>query len=434
MILFFKKKEPKNLWGKVIEESKGINANLSILDEDIRLQMKMISLSKRELQIIHSVQPYIQKNIEFLVEKFYQTILEVPALKAIIKEHSSIERLRTTLRDHLIEMFNGNIDQSFLDKRKKVAKIHFRIGLEPKWYMGAFQNLQESILRILTKEIHISEALEVSIVVTKILNFEQQLVLTAYEEENLRAREEANHKVKIELKQQILSISEELVALAEENQAAVENMIKTSDVVNQTVGETSKKSNTAQHLAEKGQHEMKDLLEKINLIFMNTQEMSDLVNKLSESSKEVSDVVKLVEDIAEQTNLLSLNASIESARAGEHGKGFAVVANEVRNLANETKSSIEKIHALVNKSNEYTRSVEGALKNVQSGVEQGKESSGNTDHVFKDIVSSMNDNIEGVHNVEKQIKELVTTIHEIGQATSRVSSSAEQLNDTASNF
>ena len=55
--------------------------------------------------------------------------------------------------------------------------------------------------------------------------------------------------------------------------------------------------------------------------------------RLSESAKDIGEVVELISDIAEQTNLLALNATIEAVRAGDAGKGFAVVAAEVKNLA-----------------------------------------------------------------------------------------------------
>jgi methyl-accepting chemotaxis protein len=71
------------------------------------------------------------------------------------------------------------------------------------------------------------------------------------------------------------------------------------------------------------------------------------MTKLSESSAEIGNVIKVITSIAEQTNLLALNATIEAARAGEAGKGFAVVANEVKELAKETAKATEDIGAKV---------------------------------------------------------------------------------------
>ena len=71
------------------------------------------------------------------------------------------------------------------------------------------------------------------------------------------------------------------------------------------------------------------------------------VRKLEQSVGEIADVNAIIASLAEQTNLLALNATIEAARAGELGKGFAVVAGEVKDLARETASSVEKVNQVI---------------------------------------------------------------------------------------
>ncbi|TGN19369.1 methyl-accepting chemotaxis protein [Leptospira idonii] len=75
------------------------------------------------------------------------------------------------------------------------------------------------------------------------------------------------------------------------------------------------------------------------------------MNEIKEVTSQISGIVKLITDISEQTNLLALNASIEAARAGDAGKGFSVVADEISKLANKTRSSVNGIKALIEKTN-----------------------------------------------------------------------------------
>ena len=75
--------------------------------------------------------------------------------------------------------------------------------------------------------------------------------------------------------------------------------------------------------------------------------MNDNMRKISDSSSRMTDILKLIHEISDRINLLSLNAAIESARAGEHGRGFAVVADEISKLADQTEASIRNIDSLI---------------------------------------------------------------------------------------
>ncbi|WP_432826642.1 GAF domain-containing protein [Dactylosporangium sp. CA-092794] len=99
-----------------------------------------------------------------------------------------------------------------------------------------------------------------------------------------------------------------------------------------------------------------------------TADANQAVNRLSLSSTEVGDVVKVINGIADQTNLLALNATIEAARAGESGKGFAVVANEVKELAQGTGRATEDVARLINAIQRDAGSVVEALAAIETIV------------------------------------------------------------------
>nr|WP_306453950.1 globin-coupled sensor protein [Bacillus sp. FJAT-45350] len=310
-----------------LDKAKTVNVKMDIKNSEIKKQMEMISFDKEDLQLIHAVEPLIKENLDELINTFYNTILEVPQLKKIIEDNSNTNRLRQTLSVHLEELFNGVIDEQFFEKRLIVAKIHFRIGLEPKWYLGAFQNLQSTFIDIIYENVDCKEEQRRIIkAITKILNLEQQLVLEAYENENMKNRENDYEEVKSELKGKILVISENLVSLAEQTNAAVDNLVHNSENVKSNVTKNKDGSNQAQEFAKVGQVKMNELTEKIESIAQRTQVMQEYVTKLDESSKKINAVINIVQNIAEQTNLLALNSAIEAARAGEHGRGFSVVA------------------------------------------------------------------------------------------------------------
>ncbi|MEH7461955.1 globin-coupled sensor protein [Bacillus thuringiensis] len=429
MTIFWRSEKETRSW---LKQAERLHIEINVNNPDILSKVQMIRLNKSDLQMIKCIQPLIEQNIERLVDDFYNSILEINELKEITQKHSSVDKLRNTLKVHLVELFNGKIDNHFLEKRLRVAKVHYHIGLKPAWYMGAFQNLQNSLINIISNTISTKEEATTFITaITKILSLEQQIVLEAYEDENLKQRNEQYENAKTEIKGKILKTSLELVSLAEETNISVERLIENSNTVNQMVIKSNEDSTMAQAFTKEGQQKISDLVQNIQGISTNIENMNHSVTKLSEASSQITTVVKIVQNIADQTNLLALNSAIEAARAGEHGKGFSIVSEEVRKLAEETKNSVGKIQNLIHSSNEYTQHVIETLKQVNKTVLIGNETSSQAHESFKKISESICENVQKINLAKDQMDDLVVAIKEIGKATSGVTEAAEHLNETA---
>ncbi|CAG7597223.1 Heme-based aerotactic transducer HemAT [Paenibacillus solanacearum] len=417
---------PKTEW---LDKAKNESVRIRIeANSDTVQQMKMINLQAEDLHLLKAIQPLIHEHIDEITTSFYQTVLDVGTLEDIIKKHSSVDRLKKTLHDHLIEMFNGSIDAEFINKRLQIAKVHQKIGLEPKWYMGAFQNLQNTLLDVIHRSVHnYEESLHISKVITKLLNFEQQLVLEAYEKENTLQREQAYIDVKNDLKGKITVASEELAALTEQTSASVKELVTSSDQVNRSFLHSIEKVSETQTLASEGKHKLLQLSERIVLIRESALLMRQTVDGFQDSFKQIQNIITMVQEIANQTKLLSLNASIEAARAGEHGKGFDVVAKEVQKLSNDTTVSVSQITGLIKQTMDNTADVVASIQKVNAEVEAGAQESSDTRTVFDHILTSMQSNMNEINRVEKEIQSLAYIIEEIGDSTHKVAASAETL-------
>lgn len=144
------------------------------------------------------------------------------------------------------------------------------------------------------------------------------------------------------------------------------------------------------------------------------------IKRLEEIAKQIEQIFGIVTGIAEQTNLLSLNASIESARAGEHGKGFAVVANEVRKLSEDTKKTVSTVSELVNNTNSQISIVSQHIGDVNLLVTDSKEKMTQINSLFDDIVSSMNLSKNQNGKIEIDLQTFLNELKEVKQTVSQV--------------
>ena len=396
-------------------------------------QLKMINLSESDLGIIKSLQPVVIENLDMLIESFYQNIENNKELIQIIEEHSTVNKLRGTLKTHLGEMFYGVVDRGWINKRVTIAHKHVQINLSTKWYMSAFQHLLSGLIHIIRQKYEGDKILAIE-AVTKLLNFEQQLVLEEYEKQSERLRLQEADKAKSQVKDKIVLSASDLAALSQESNASMEEMVAQTKEISQHVINGAQ---TVQHATDKaniGMEQLIELQQSMKKITNSTEETANVIQTLAEQSKKISAITGVIVKIAEQTNLLALNAAIEAARVGEHGKGFAVVANEVRKLSEQTKESVKSVSELI----DHTTSVINKLvyNNQQVGkhVEEGAKSTDDVNKIFEDILFSFKASLEQTKRIEKDIETLLLVSNEISTASEKVATSAENLNQIAINI
>ena len=198
---------------------------------------------------------------------------------------------------------------------------------------------------------------------------------------------------------QILESSQSLSKGATEQTSSLEEI---SSAVTEVGSQTKTNAENAKEAAQLSETSREDAVEGNNEI----HNMVKAMHGISESSKEVAKIIKVIDEIAFQTNLLALNAAVEAARAGKHGKGFAVVAQEVRALASRSAKAAHETADLI----------QGTVQQV----EQGTAMADKTADTFGRIVA-------GVEKVAVLISSISEASLEQSQAVSIVDQGIGQI-------
>ncbi|MCL7747707.1 globin-coupled sensor protein [Halalkalibacter alkaliphilus] len=393
----------------------------------IHKQIELIELKTEDLLIIRAFQPVIKNHLDVIVRRFYENLAKEPSLTDIISHNSTVDRLRNTLFTHIFEMFSGQINEHFIKKRNTIAHVHVRIGLQPKWYMCAFQDLLLSILDIVDQYTYSKEEFKrASSAVTKILNLEQQLVLEAYELESERIRQEAEDQKNL-LKIEVSKNAEELAAVSEETSSSLQDVSHKTEEITKLTASSSDIAIQTEAKSKDGKQRLISLEQIMVDTHTNMKKISSEMEQLVITSKKIDQISQIVTSIADQTNLLALNASIEAARAGEQGKGFAVVAGEVRKLAENTKATVSEVSNLVNEINRSTATMSESIIQNNKYIESGTNESSQTNQFFDEILTSMEQMKKQNMMIAGEMKNLTEIFSEINQAAEHVAASSDNL-------
>jgi len=202
--------------------------------------------------------------------------------------------------------------------------------------------------------------------------------------------------------------------------ATISELLSTISIIDKKTQDSASRANDADVLAQESNEHVNFGNQQMKFLIQSMQEIND-------SSRDISTIIKVIEEIANQTNLLALNAAVEASRAGEHGRGFSVVAEEVRSLAARSTVAAQETAGLI----EYS------VSRVDQGTGTLESTAGALDTILEGVVQVSN----VISEISKISSEQAVALHEVSEYVSRIydvvlrnASTSEECLSVASEF
>lgn len=242
------------------------------------------------------------------------------------------------------------------------------------------------------------------------------------------------------IQQQSSSIKEQAAAV-QQTSTTMEEIRETGSQVSgkaKDVARAAESTNTASEAGIQAVEQTHSIMESIRA---QVEEVAQNIVSLSEKTQAIGDIIATVNDIAEQSNLLAINAAIEAVGAGEQGQRFSVVANEIKNLADQAKTSTIEVRSILGEIQSgistSVMSTEEAVKRVETGrskseisaetIRQLTDTTTESIQAFQQIVAGTGQQQIGLDQVTQALKD-------IEQGTEQTSSGINQIEKAIANL
>ncbi|MFD2117617.1 methyl-accepting chemotaxis protein [Paenibacillus yanchengensis] len=403
------------------------------LAERVELSLQFLGIDQQLLVNVREAANVLQPHRAELIDHFYKAITDIPHLQKIIKQHSTIDRLKKTMERYLEQFLAADIDEQYIQTRIDIGLAHSRIFLTADRFIAAHHLLLQAMTTLLMAQISHQPAkmMEMVLAVQKLAAFDQKIIVEVYMEETLksfmfRVADTVDTMTQLDTTKQLIQAMEQqldeslnVTTAAEQMSASIQEVADHAIKVADAASDAVQSANVSQQAAS----EALQNIEQVGVVYTDVlAQVADVNRQIAQTEQ----IVAVIQGVADQTHLLALNASIEAARAGEEGRGFAVVATEVRKLSEHTHTQIGHIRENMESLKKAAKQMNDHMVQTEQLLHTGIEKSKDAGEASETIANAMQMMNQSTTQIAAMTEEQASSVAEIANRNATIHESSSQ--------
>jgi methyl-accepting chemotaxis protein len=406
----------------------------------LELRLAFNQIDDRTCEVIRQHKDFIMGELPAILDTFYAHVAKFAETRAFFASREHMNAAKAAQLRHWSTIMDGRFDAAYETSIRKIGEAHFRIGLEPCWYIGGYNALIGGLVKAISDKLAAGGApkglfnrgataadevrTELLIAINRVALLDMDYAISVYIDAGRRDLGKLASTV-VEMASTVVDTTALLEGAADQLSSTAKSSTDRTTAVAAAAEQASANVRAVASAASQLSASVQEIGQQVHTstdvagkAVSAVQETSRKVQDLSQAATQIGTVVELISSIARQTNLLALNATIEAARAGEAGKGFAVVAQEVKTLAAQTGKA--------------TAEIGGQISAIQSATSAAVTSI----DAISVLISDMNGVTTAIASAVQQQGAATTgiarNVEDAAQGTGEVASNTTVLADAAS--